>query len=66
MLAGHSSLDMCLRCLALAQSHADANHKGASPVMNWRLARIEGRYPDVPVQSGKTFTFRSPGLVDEQ
>jgi len=26
-----------LRYLALAQSDADANHKVASPVMNWRL-----------------------------
>ena len=37
MLLGHSSLEMCLRYLALAQSDADANHKVASPVMNWRL-----------------------------
>jgi len=37
MLLGHSSLDMCLRYLALAESDSDANHKIASPVMNWRL-----------------------------
>ena len=37
------------------------------------LARIEGRYPDVPVlirqvlpESDETFTFRSPRLVDER
>ena len=36
-LLAHSSRDMCLRYLALAQSDADANHKVASPVMNWRL-----------------------------
>jgi len=28
---------MCLRYLTLAQSDADANHKVASPVVNWRL-----------------------------
>lgn len=37
MLLGHSTLTMCQRYLALAQTDADETHKHASPVMNWKL-----------------------------
>ncbi len=37
MILGHSTLEMCKRYLMLAQTDADAKHKIASPVMNWRL-----------------------------
>jgi hypothetical protein len=44
-LLGHSPLDICLRYLAPAQSDADANHKVASPVMNWRHPIRNGSCP---------------------
>lgn len=34
---GHSSLDMCLRYLAISQADLDAAHDKASPVMCWDL-----------------------------
>jgi integrase/recombinase XerD len=36
-ILGHASLDMCKRYLNLAQADAEAAHKLASPVANWRL-----------------------------
>lgn len=36
-ILGHASLDMCKRYLTLAQADAEAAHKIASPVANWKL-----------------------------
>ncbi len=37
MILGHSTMEMVKRYLALAQADAQATHRRASPVANWRL-----------------------------